>query len=263
MCSVFRIVRRLALGAGLTQLTLAASGPAARAGAFVEKPGEGKIIILGVFDGAERYWTASGRLIPVPEYSKFSLSALTEYGIDARTTLLGRAEIGRLDDLSGVRTQGSGAIGVRRLLFESGALRIGAQALASAGSGIEGLPSRSSGAALDVRLAAAMTFSLRERPAFVELSGGSHIVTGDWRGVRLDATLGVRPSSNWLLLLQSFNRFNEEGPFGDRARAHKVQVSTIYDLTFRWSIIAGVFATIAARAERRQYGALTGVMRRF
>jgi hypothetical protein len=263
MCSVFCIVRRLALGAGLTHVALAASGPAARASAFVEKPGEGKIIILGAFDAAERYWTADGRLIPIPEYSKFNLSAFTEYGMDARTTLLGRAEIGRLEDLSGVKSQSTGAIGVRRLLFESGALRVGAQALASAGSGIDGMPARSSGAALDVRLAAAMTFSVLERAAFVEFSAGPHIVTGDWRGMRLDATLGFRPSGNWLLLLQSFNRFNEAGPFGGRARAHKAQASVMYDLTRRWSIIAGAFATVAARAERRQVGALTGVMRRF
>jgi hypothetical protein len=100
-------------------------------------------------------------------------------------------------------------------------------------------------------------------PAFVEVSAGPRIVTGDWRGMRLDVAFGVRPAPTWLLLLQNFNRFNEQSPFDGRARAHKAQASVIHDVSERWSVMAGAFTTFAARAERRQMGALTGVMRRF
>ena len=88
-------------------------------------------------------------------------------------------------------------------------------------------------------------------------------MTGDWRGARLDLGFGVRPADKWLLLLQNFNRFNEQSPFGGRARAHKAQASVIHDLSENWSVMGGAFVTIAARAERRQMGALTGVIRRF
>ncbi|MFN3892189.1 MAG: hypothetical protein ACK4MV_17485 [Beijerinckiaceae bacterium] len=254
---------RFALGAGLAHLALAGGGATAHADAFLEGPGEGKVFLFSTFDGATQYWTRKGRLIPIPEYSKFSLSALTEYGLDASTTILARVEAGRLEDRSGVKAQGAGAIGVRRLMFESGALRVAVQTLATAGSGLEGMASRSAGAALDLRLAGAVTLDVMGRSAFVELSGGPRLMSGDWRGVRLDATFGVRPLEKWLVLLQSFNRFNEEGPFGERARAHKAQASFMYDLSVNWSLVAGAFTTIAARSERRQRGALTGLMRRF
>lgn len=263
MSNALRIVRRLALGAGLTQAVLAASTARALADAFLEKPGEGKVFFLSTFDGADKYWTRNGRLVPTPEYQKFSLAAFSEYGLNANTTLIGRAEIGRLEDAGGASTQGSGAIGARRLLFDNGAFRMAAQAVVTAGTGLEGMPTRSSGVALDVRLAAAATFNIAKAAAFVEVSAGPRLVSGDGRGFRLDATFGVRPFEKWLLMLQSFNRFNEEGPFGGRARAHKAQASVMYDVTSQWSVIAGVFATLAARSERRQMGALAGVMRRF
>ncbi|MDP2355108.1 MAG: hypothetical protein Q8M31_03495 [Beijerinckiaceae bacterium] len=254
---------RIVLGASMASTMLVAMPEPARADAFLEKPGEGKIILLSTFDRADQYWTRDGRLIPISAYSKFSLSAFTEYGVDANTTMIGRAEIGRLDDVSGIEAQGAGAIGVRRLLFDGGALRVAAQAVVSAGAGLEGMPFRATGAALDVRLAIARTFSLAQRSAFIEVSAGPRVVTGDGRGLRLDATFGLKPAEKWLLLFQSFNRFNEAGPFGDRTRAHKLQASVIYDVAEKWSLIGGVFTTVAARAERRQQGLLAGAQRRF
>ena len=258
-----RKAKRPILGAIPAYALLVTMPEPARAGAFFEKPGEGKIILLSTFDRADRYWTADGRLIPIAAYSKFSLSALTEYGVDANTTMIGRAEVGRLDDLAGVEAQGAGAIGVRRLLFDGGALRVAAQAMVSAGAGLEGMSFRSTGAALDVRLAIARTFALGQRSAFVEVSAGPRVFTGDGRGLRLDLTFGLKPAEKWLLLLQNFNRFNEESPFGGRARAHKVQPSVMYDFNKQWSLIGGVFATVSARAERRQQGVLAGAQRRF
>lgn len=259
----FWVQRRFVLGASAACAMLVAMAKPVRADAFVEKPGEGKIILLSTFDRADQYWTRDGRLIPIAQYKKFSLSAFTEYGVDTKTTLIGRAEVGRLDDLNGVETQLAGAIGVRRLLFDGGALRVAAQAVVSAGEGLEGMPMRSTGAALEVRLAVTRTFSIAQRTAFIEVSAGPRVVVGDARGLRLDATFGLKPAEKWLLLLQGFNRFNEAGPFGDRARSHKVQASVVYDLTQKWSLIGGVFATVAARAERRQQGILAGAQRRF
>lgn len=254
---------RLALYAGLTHMALTANTATAHADAFVERPGEGKIILLAAFDHSDRSWTRDGRLVPAAQYSKFSLSAFTEYGLDANTTLIGREEVSRRDEQTGASKQGSGAIGARRLLFDGGALRVAAQALVSAGSGLDGMPAHSVGAALDFRVAAAATFSIAQRPAFVEVSAGPRVMTGGGRGLRLDATFGFRPFDKWLLLLQSFNRFGEDGPPGVRVRAHKVQASVLYDLSVRWSIIAGGFTTLSARSERRQRGALAGVLRRF
>lgn len=240
-----------------------AYAPPAHADAFLERPGEGKIILLAGFDAADRYWTRDGRLVPIAEYRKFSLTALTEHGLSSTTTLLARAETGRLQDSNGVEAQGAGAIGARRLLLDAGALRIAAQAVLSAGSGLVGMPAQASGAALDARIAGAMTFTLAGKPAFLAASAGPRLAAGDWRGARLDLTFGVRPAANWLLLFQNFNRFNDGSPLGGRARAHKAQASVIHDLSGQWSVMAGAFTTIAARAERRQTGGMTGVIRRF
>lgn len=254
---------RSALCASLAYTTLTAMAAPTRADAFLEKSGHGKIILLTTFDRADQYWTQDGRLVPIAPYKKFSLSASTDYGMDQKTTLIGRAEIGRLQDNAGAEIQMAGAIGVRRLLFDGGALRVAAQAVASVGDGIEGMHLRPVGASLDVRLAVARTFSLAGRTAFIEVSAGPRVVVGDARGLRLDATLKVRPADKWLLLLQGFNRFNELGPFRGRVKSHKVQASVVYDLTAHWSLIAGVFMTAAASAERRQQGMLAGAERRF
>ncbi len=95
-------------GPVLSGLLWTALAGSAHADAFLERPGEGKIILLGTFDAADRYWTRDGRLLPVAQYRKFSLSALTEYGLDSTTTLFARAEGGYLHDAAGSQGQGSG-----------------------------------------------------------------------------------------------------------------------------------------------------------
>lgn len=251
------------LGRLILLACLAQAASVSTARAFLEKPGEGKVILLATFDTADRYWTREGRLQPVAAYRKFSLSGLAEYGLDASTTLIARNSGGRMIDSSGASMQGDGGVGARRLLLDAGAMRIAAHVMVSAGTGLEGMPDRRSGAALDLRLAAATTFSVLGKPAFFEMSAGPRIVTGDWRGARVDLTFGVRPAAKWLVLVQAFNRFNEAGPSDGRVRAHKAQATVIYDMHERWSVMAGAFATIAARAERRQVGAMTGLVRRF
>ena len=67
-------LRVLAFG---TLLLVAAE---ARAGAWLEPPGQGEIILGGTFSDSLRADDVNGRLAPVSSYKKFELTAHLEYG---------------------------------------------------------------------------------------------------------------------------------------------------------------------------------------
>ena len=67
-------LRVLAFG---TLLLVAAE---ARAGAWLEPPGQGEIILGGTFSDSLRAYDVNGRLAQVSSYKKFELTAYLEYG---------------------------------------------------------------------------------------------------------------------------------------------------------------------------------------
>jgi hypothetical protein len=236
--------------------------PQARADAFLEPPGETKIALIGRFERAPSAALRDGTGA-LRGYSKFTLSAFAEHGLDARTTLIATKEASFLQE-DGDRGEAFGAVGVgaRRLLFDAGALQAAAQVLVMGGGGLEGRRPDEMGASADLRLALGWRFSLADAPAFAVISAGPRFNVGNWRGYRVDLTLGVRPTPQLLALVQIFNQIDDAAPLGPRGRAHRLKASVIYDLGPRWSVQVGAFTTIAVHAQRRQHGAMAGIIRR-
>src|SRR3954452_4280961 len=74
-------LRVVAFGA----LMLVAAG--ARAGAWLEPPGQGEVILGGSFSDSLRAYDSNGRLAPV-SYKKFELTGYMEYGAVEQVTLI-------------------------------------------------------------------------------------------------------------------------------------------------------------------------------
>ena len=66
---------------------------------------------------------------------------------------------------------------------------------------------------------------------------------------RFDATLGTRPVSWLLLMLQSFNTVSQSANavLEPAMRQHKLQVSAVYDINKTWSAQLGVFGRQGGR----------------
>lgn len=250
------------------------AGGFARADAFLEAPGSGKVIVTGGFESSSAYVDAAGDRQPVAAYRKFTLRARTEYGVSERLTLIGGLEAGavRTPDAS---LQGAGAIGTRALMFKRESLVISAVTLVTAGKGLDATAYGTDGANADMRMEAGYSFKALGTDAFATLSAGTLMATGGGRERRIDATLGARPRADVLVLLQTFSRFTQRpvavAAKGRRAAAlgqehgsaHKAQASVVWDVLADWSVQAGVFATLLARNERLQRGIFAALWRRF
>ena len=102
-------LRVLAFG---TLLLVAAE---ARAGAWLEPPGQGEIILGGTFSDSLRAYDVNGRLAPVSSYKKFELTAYLEYGAMEQVTLIAVAlHSGFSRQAAGAKLRGHGRPRSRR-----------------------------------------------------------------------------------------------------------------------------------------------------
>jgi hypothetical protein len=60
----------------------------ARAGAWLELPAQGEVILGGSFSDSLRAYDANGRLAPVSSYKNFELTGYMEYGAMEQVTLI-------------------------------------------------------------------------------------------------------------------------------------------------------------------------------
>ena len=109
-------------------------------------------------------------------------------------------------------------------------------------------------------------FELWSKPAFADVSAGYRTRSGrppsEWR---LDLALGIRPTPDWMILLQSFNMISDgAGAAGfPQQSSSKVQISLIYDINKAWSVQLGLLQTIASRRVGTETGAIGAVWHRF
>ena len=109
------------------------------------------------------------------------------------------------------------------------------------------------------------SFRLFGWPAFVDIDPGVRLRTYPFPDEkRLDATLGVRPRPNIMILAQDFSSFaSPEGTLLPGTTAHKAQGSLVYDVTRIWSVQLGGFHTFAGRNVVRETGPFVAVWVRF
>lgn len=261
------MLRFHSLPAVLALLPLSAT-PAA-AGAFLLDEGQTQIIATARFSGAAAEFDAFGRVKPLPDYRKFELTALAEYGVTRDLTLIlqtsgedvrSRAEPSRHEAGLGVSEFGAR---MRLLDFGDAVLSVQAVALLPGSVGGDGLDeTRRAGA--DVRLLAGKPFSAFGWTGFASVDAGYRVRVGGMEEWRAEATMGLRPRPNWLMLTQTYFTAAQRDEFGRRNVLRlKSDISAVYQFSPRWSVQAGYGATVYGRAAAREAGPFMAAWSRF
>ena len=253
----------------LFNATGAVAGPAvsAEAGAYLDPPGQGEIITAAAFSNSTQFFDDSGKLIPIPAYQKFDLGTYIEYGLSDRVTLI-------LQPFADIAHQGvvqpvppvaaTTDFGARFGLASFGSTVISVQVLAhlplTDTSTASGLFDQDRAPGADFRLLLGQGFQIDTMPGFLDMAV-SHTWLGDglpdeWHA---DATVGVRPTPRFLLLLASYATIsNDGGAVCAPWYWMKLQPSIVYDLSQQWSVEGGFSRPSSARTP----GANSGRLRR-
>ncbi|MBP0614195.1 hypothetical protein [Jiella mangrovi] len=235
------------------------AGPtAAIGGAWTLEKGKRQVIASGVSS------SASGAFSPhpndAPKFSKSSASLLFEHGWTDRLTVIGDIEFARENDGATAYAR-SGfshfAAGARLKLYEASGFVTSAQLTGR----LEKFDTEGFGRpAVEPRLLAGYGFALWEMPAFVDGQAAYRFRAGGADEARIDLTAGLRPWSDWLLLAQSFSTIAVSG---GSYSTHKLQGSVVYDLSSRWSVQAGGFATVAGSNALKERGIISALWFRY
>jgi hypothetical protein len=255
-------LRILAFGAFL--LTTAE----AQAGAWLEPPGQGEVILGGTFSDSLRAYDVNGRVAPVASYKKFELTAYMEYGATEAITLIATPSV--LDFRAkppGESYAGMGVLeaGGRVKLYELEETIFSAQATFR-----EATNSRSRifldtghGLQADARLLIGRTFTILGFPAFSSLEIGYRSPGGFGHEVRADATLGVRPVDKLLVLLQTFNISAIHIAPLYPTRSNKLALSAVYDVTQSISVQVGGILGLPGVNTTTERGIISALWYRF
>ena len=244
------------MGAAATAAALAVLvGAEARAGAWPMPEGHVQSISSVSYDAAERVFGPAGLDDGAPlDFSKVEASVFVEWGVSDRLTLVfqpvAQSVTIETDD-GGVESQSGAAssqIGARWLLAEGRPGVFSAQASLVAPGEVENVidaPLGEGGLAAEARLLAGRGWS----GGFLEAQAGYR-----WRGgeyadeLRLDASVGLRPTENWQVIAQSFSTIAAEEIRPDReVESHKAQLSVVRNLTDVWAIQVGARGSYAGR----------------
>lgn len=247
---------------------------AAHAGAWTLQEGTGQAALIGTLSQASQVFDWKGNVVGAPRYTKFELQGLLEYGATDRLTLMFLPGLQHVDiDMPGnpSRTGVGYTEGGARYKFLQGQdwVLSGQATVRVPGTFDAGNPAAIgyTGFESDIRALFGYSFSVAGLPAFINLEAAQRFrFGGPPDEFRFDASFGVRPAPNWLLLAQVFNVVSEgagEAPFSTSYNYHKLQLSVVYDLTPRWAVQLGGFTTFAGRNALQENGVLLGTWYKF
>lgn len=235
--------------------------------------GKGQAIFTLTPSRATEVFDGSRNLERTPRYDKFEFQALFEYGLTHWFTAIVAPGLQLIDIAKPVDAHRAGLgyseFGGRALLLNGDNWVVSAQGTVRVpGTFDAGNPAAvgHSDYEYDLRLLIGYGFAFGAWPAFVDLQVAQRFRAGDPPDeLRLDATLGVRPAPQWLLLAQLFNVISEGAspPVFPSYDYSKLQLSVIYDVSQQWSLQAGGFATFHGRNALQENGLLLGAWRRF
>jgi hypothetical protein len=246
---------------------------AALAGAWTLDAGTGQAALIGTLSQAREIFDWKGNVTSAPRYTKFELQGLLEYGATDRLTVMFLPGLQHVDiDMPGNPSRtglGYTEFGGRYQLLSGQNWVFSGQATVR----VPGTFDTGNPAAIgytdfetDIRALFGYSFSVAGMPAFVDLQVAQRFRFGAPPDeFRLDATVGVRPAPNWLLLAQSLNVVSEGAgslPFTSY-NYHKLQLSVVYQLTPRWAVQFGGFTTFAGRNALQENGVLLGTWYKF
>lgn len=266
MLAAFRLALRLCVAALLL-------GPLeSRAGAFLEKPGEGQVISTLRFSQTNIAYDSSGHMVLVDYYRKFEMNALAEYGATDWLTVIFQPSLMSASQLEPVPAKYTGLgrtdIGARVALmrFERGI--ISAQTvLALPGSNARGNPMLDGQRAVeaDARVLAGYSFELWDRAGFANLEVGYRTRADGWPNeVKIDTAFGLSGTERNQLLIQTFSTFAGASVVQPKGmQSHKLQMSFVRKLGAHWSLQTGGYVTVHGRNASLERGSLIALWYRF
>jgi hypothetical protein len=256
-------------------LLLAVTPSVAVAGAWTLPEDTGQLIATFTASTATNELNGSSGLTSTPRYSKAELSALIEYGLTDKLTVILNPGLQYVDIAPPTNANRGGLgyteFGGRYQLWQSGDWVFSGQAtLRLPGTDDTGNPAAVgyTDVEADFRALLGHSFRLGSMLAFTDLEVAERARTaGAPSEFRFDGTFGVLVAPQWLLLAQSFNVMSEGGGsntiFGGSYEYYKAQLSAVYEVTPVWSVQAGGFTTYAGRNALQENGVIFGVWHKF
>jgi hypothetical protein len=244
------------------------------AGAWTLEEGTGQLITTATFSVANEGFDGSRDTTSIPRYRKFELEPLLEYGLTNRFTLMFGPGFQHIDIAPPIDASRSGfgymEIGGRYRIWQDNSWVFSAQTLLR----VPGTAQSSNPAAIgytdtevDMRALLGKSFSIGGFPAFIDLQAAQRFRAGDPPSeFRFDATFGIRPAPQWLLMLQSLNVISEGAGSSILFPAYdyeKLQLSVVYNFTPAWALQVGGFTTYSGRNALQENGVITAVWYRF
>ncbi|CAN2532982.1 hypothetical+protein [Methylocapsa aurea] len=268
---------------------------ACRAGAFLQRPGEGIVILTTSFGEAHKAYDSRGKLVAAPSYDKFETQAYVEYGlIDALTFVAessymrfrgsnGSRQLEQLQFLTaealagaplylpagvggGARYEGLGAgwLGGRLRLLEWGATVVSVQAsLRAATPTAQTYLDMKRRLQEDARIQLGWPIELFGFTGFSEAQLGFRSAGQSGDELRAEMTFGLRPIQGVLLLAQSFIAFSPWSGAAPFMSSQKAQLSAVCDVTREVAVQIGVRASLRGVNDSAERGLLGALWYRF
>jgi hypothetical protein len=240
-------------------------------GAWTMDQGKGQITFSALVSQAEQSFDTSGNLQSTPRYRKVEAEALLEYGVTGRLTAMLGPGFQHIDIAppTGASRTGAGFtdFGARYRVMQGSDWVLSVQGMARVpGTSDAGNPAAVgyTGAELDARVLFGKSFNAAGLPAFIDLEAAQRFQDASPNEFRFDATLGIRLAPRWQLLGQSFTVIAESGDtLIPSYNYSKLQLSAVYDLTPRWSVQLGGFATVLGHNALQENGLVAGLRYKF
>lgn len=266
-----------------------------RAGAFLQKPGEGAVIVTTSFADAHKAYDSRGRLIAAPSYDKLETQVYLEYGLLEELTLIAESSYMRFRGSNeeqrarqielltaqaragaplylppgfgaGARFEGLGAgwLGGRLRLLQWGETTLSAQgSLRAAGAAARKFLDMRERVQQDGRLQLGWPIAPFGVSGFADLSVGYRSAGQGGDEIRADVTCGLRPWNDILLLAQSFISFSPWSRGENFTASQKFQVSAVYDVTRQVAVQIGARAALRGVNESAERGLLAALWYKF
>lgn len=254
-----------AVRGGTAALLLVCSCLVADAGAFLQPPDQGILIMGGAFTDAVRAYDSAGRLVPVAHWRKFELTTYAEYGLTDRLTAIASPSlfVFRQDPPGhGRQATGIAEAGARARIYAWGDSILSGQVLVRAplaGASARPFADTTRFVQVDIRAAWGHGFEIFGFRAFSDLQVGFRSSGNFGNEARIDGTLGIWAFEPLLILFQSFTAATPARIGQVAYLSQKAQVSAVYWLTPSVGLqVGGLFALrgVNSDAERGVFSAL-------
>jgi hypothetical protein len=250
---------------------LATPCPAA-AGAWTQAEGQWQVINTVGYSQADKGFDAQSRADAPIKFDKFYLNGLAEYGVSDTITLFVAPEYVVAD------SSWSGATPTRASNF---AIEGGARVRLSDAFGIVSLQGsfksagpfdlsnsvgHDSARIAELRLLDGFSFKLFGDDGFADIEAAERWISHPRPNeTAFDATAGLWLSTDTLLMAQSFNTISggDALPPYSYYRTHKLEVSVVENLSARWSVQLGLFASPAGQNSLVEQGVTASLWTRF